>query len=45
MRQLASGTIETEIWTPTKRLIKKKTLIGNHTEIEQRVWIPNKKVY
>lgn len=41
---LGGGSIETMIWTPTKRLIKQKTYIGVHTEITQIVWKPNKYV-
>jgi len=39
MKVLAYGKIETLIWTPEKRLVKKTTCHGGHTEITETKWL------
>lgn len=38
MNYLGGGKTETMIWTPTKRLIKQTSYIGDHTEIARIQW-------
>ena len=39
MKVIAYGRLDTIVWTPRNRLVKRKTCIGDHTEIERLEWI------
>ncbi len=39
MKVLAYGKIDTLVWSPEKRLVRKKTCHGDHTEITTTKWI------